>query len=102
MPPVRGGAGFYRFSALGAAEAERWQALHAAHRTFEGKSKKEKETAKLRLMQPPAPSDPPQKSAPPARDASRYCPNCSSRLEDRQCKLKCPTCGFYLSCSDFY
>jgi Zn finger protein HypA/HybF involved in hydrogenase expression len=34
--------------------------------------------------------------------ASRYCPVCSQRLESRRCKLICPVCGYYMSCSDYY
>jgi hypothetical protein len=32
----------------------------------------------------------------------RFCPNCSTELKEHRCKLSCPQCGFYLSCSDFY
>ena len=32
---------------------------------------------------------------------SIYCPVCSQRLEGRKCKLICPVCGYYMSCSDY-
>lgn len=34
--------------------------------------------------------------------AMNYCPRCSARLAARSCKLLCPDCGYYMSCSDFY
>lgn len=34
--------------------------------------------------------------------AMSYCPSCSTRLAARSCKLICPGCGYYMSCSDFY
>ena len=34
--------------------------------------------------------------------AMSYCPRCSARLAARSCKLMCPSCGYYMSCSYFY
>jgi len=34
--------------------------------------------------------------------AIEYCPNCSLKLVGHSCKLKCPRCGYFLSCSDYY
>ncbi|MDE3104463.1 MAG: hypothetical protein KGK08_04745 [Acidobacteriota bacterium] len=33
---------------------------------------------------------------------STYCPTCSARLQESRCKLVCTTCGYFLSCADFY
>lgn len=30
----------------------------------------------------------------------QYCVNCGTLLEGRRCKLICPKCGFYHSCSE--
>ena len=29
------------------------------------------------------------------------CPNCDSSMDSHSCKLKCPKCGYFKSCSDF-
>jgi len=42
------------------------------------------------------------RTAQPSPDPGQYCPNCSAKLRESRCKLKCPQCSFYLSCSDFY
>ena len=30
------------------------------------------------------------------------CPVCSTRLNQRKCKLFCEKCGYYMSCADYY
>jgi len=47
-----------------------------------------------------SPSEPQEK--PSATDTTNCCPNCGSRMQESRCKLLCKTCGFFLSCSDFY
>lgn len=32
----------------------------------------------------------------------RTCPNCSAALVESRCKLLCPRCHYYMSCSDYY
>ena len=31
----------------------------------------------------------------------RWCPRCSSELHNEKCKLRCPRCHYFMSCSDF-
>jgi hypothetical protein len=52
--------------------------------------------------QPP----PPASSGSPPTDYDRAlvmltCANCGARMIERKCKLIC-TCGYFLSCSDYY
>lgn len=36
----------------------------------------------------------------PPRHYWQYCVNCGTKLDSRKCKLFCPKCGFYHSCSE--
>ena len=31
----------------------------------------------------------------------RFCPQCGHELINEKCKLRCPRCHYFLSCSDF-
>jgi hypothetical protein len=54
---------------------------------------------------PPVSSEQVTQVVPPrvaAVDPASYCPNCGSKMREGRCKMSCKTCGFFLSCSDFY
>lgn len=42
-----------------------------------------------------------QKGPPREEFPNQFCPACSSRLQSRHCKMVCPRCGYYMSCSEF-
>ena len=57
----------------------------------------------------PEPAAPASKNALPSQPDDfalgvplEYCPTCSAKLLGRSCKLLCPRCGYFLSCSDYY
>jgi hypothetical protein len=31
----------------------------------------------------------------------RWCPRCGHELHNEKCKLRCPRCHYFMSCSDF-
>jgi hypothetical protein len=62
---------------------------------------------------PPPPTVPSDDATVPPRDARQVadepdpgtliltCANCGAPMDERKCKLVC-TCGYFLSCSDYY
>jgi hypothetical protein len=62
---------------------------------------------KLVDTRPNCPNDPITPEAPEVVDPSEnepmlYCPVCSTRLNQRKCKLFCEACGYFMSCADYY
>jgi hypothetical protein len=51
---------------------------------------------------PAKPATSPSANSPPAPEfPNQFCPVCSSRLESHRCKMICPRCGYFMSCSEF-
>jgi len=46
--------------------------------------------------------DPVEREMDRVAEAMTTCLVCSTRLNENRCKLTCPNCGYFLSCSDFY
>ena len=56
------------------------------------------------VMLDDAVTEPVTSSAPPTVDPAAViltCANCGATMDERKCKLIC-TCGYFLSCSDYY
>jgi len=56
----------------------------------------------VRMTEPEPPAEPAVSPEPPREEPMLYCPVCSTRLTGRKCKLICETCGYYMSCADYY
>ena len=48
------------------------------------------------------PSESRETPTPDPEAVIRTCPNCGARLQESRCKLLCPRCHYYMSCSDYY
>jgi Zn finger protein HypA/HybF involved in hydrogenase expression len=60
----------------------------------------------MALEQSPANETPaPGECALPGNDSAgeywRWCPRCGHELHNEKCKLRCPRCHYFMSCSDF-
>ena len=57
------------------------------------------------LDSPPSDNSPPSACAAPPEENSgehwRFCPQCGHELINEKCKLRCPRCHYFMSCSDF-
>lgn len=62
-----------------------------------------------RMDETPPPKDPADAPGPSCRPEGeallgehwRWCPRCSHELHNEKCKLRCPRCHYFMSCSDF-
>jgi len=56
-------------------------------------------------MNSPEPNSKPEDNCPLGSDISgehwRYCLQCAHELINEKCKLRCPRCHYFMSCSDF-
>lgn len=43
-----------------------------------------------------------ERGIPDDRQPMLFCPVCSRRLTELNCKLLCERCGYYMSCADYY
>lgn len=51
---------------------------------------------------PPSQSEPARPvEVDPDGEYWKYCARCGHELHNHKCKLICPTCGYFMSCSDF-
>jgi hypothetical protein len=48
-----------------------------------------------------APGERSTDAAPPDGEFWRWCPRCGHELHNEKCKLRCPRCHYFMSCSDF-
>lgn len=53
----------------------------------------------------PSPESPAESKVPEATSVPgepwRWCPRCGHELHNEKCKLRCPRCHYFMSCSDF-
>jgi Zn finger protein HypA/HybF involved in hydrogenase expression len=53
----------------------------------------------------PFPESKPAEACPIDADVTgeywRWCPRCGHELHNEKCKLRCPQCHYFMSCSDF-
>jgi len=59
------------------------------------------ESAQASASAATAPSDVPPSCSTSDGEYWRWCPRCGHELHNEKCKLRCPRCHYFMSCSDF-